>query len=42
MVCLIAGHDSADTQKKLMLVKVDTFAKAVKNYQEEEKAAKTS
>ena len=37
MVCLIAGHDSADTQKKLMLVKVDTFAKAVKNYQEEEK-----
>jgi hypothetical protein len=30
MVCLIAGHDSADTRKKLMLAKVDTFAKAVK------------
>jgi hypothetical protein len=41
MVCLIAGHDSANTQKKLMLAKVNTFARAIEIFQEE-KAAKTS
>ena len=42
MLCLIAGHDSAETRKKLMLAKVDTFAKAVEVCLEEEKAAKSS
>ena len=42
MLCLIAGHNSADTRKKLMLEKVKTFAKAVEICLAEEKATKTS
>jgi hypothetical protein len=42
MLCLIADHDSAETHKKLMLTKANTFAKVVEMCQEEEKAAKTS
>ena len=42
MLCLIAGHDSSEIRKKLMLAKVDTFARAVEICEEEEKAAKSS
>ena len=42
MLCLIAGHNDAQVRKKLMLAKVDTFAKAVEICEEEEKAAKSS
>jgi hypothetical protein len=42
MVCVIAGHDSADTRKKFMLAKVVTFAKAGEICQEKEKSCQNS